>query len=209
MEIPSNISSIILRINQSEDNWKAIFMAIWQYAGIIKVQYENTPNWDSKIEFGLPASKNNSRHSYTFHKLHSILTSRDEDFTLRHLQTLFSLFEELLNEASEILFPQKLKTYKWDKMEEFFKNDKTKDILSSEEIKELKLAKMTRNCYIHNGSKIDQPWVDSYKEAKGNSTNLMGQELHSGFPTLFHKIEDWNELIVNTASKIKTKIESQ
>ncbi len=208
MEIPSNISSIILRINQSENNWKATFMAIWQHADRIKVQFEHTDKWDSKIKFELPASKNKN-HSYTPRQLHSILTSRDGEFTLGYLQILFSLFEDLLNESSKILCPSELNTSKWKEMRKFFENDKTKDILSEDEMKGLELAKVTRNCYIHKGGKINQDWIKAYTEAKGNPIASVGDELNKGFPNLFHQIEEWNELIVNTASKIRKKIEDK
>ena len=82
-------------------------------------------------------------------------------------------------------------------------------ILSDSQIKELKLAKKTRNCYIHNGNKIDQSWLDAYREAKGNSIASVGDNLQNGFPNLFHQIEDWHSLIVETTNKIKDLIKNK
>src|SRR3989344_4225082 len=95
MELPVSVGSTISRINQSEDNWKAIFMAVWQHSDTIKDTFEKTNQWEKKIEFRLPASKNNHQHPYTPKQLYSILTSRDSGFTISHLQTIFSLFEDL------------------------------------------------------------------------------------------------------------------
>ena len=50
---------------------------------------------------------------------------------------------------------------------------------------------------------------DAYKEAKGNLIASIGDDLEKGFPNSFHQIEEWNELVVNIASKIKTKIENK
>jgi len=208
MEVPSNILSIISRINQSENNWKAIFMAIWQHSEKIKSHFQNTGEWNKKISFQLPLSKNNVEHYYTPYQLYSILTSRDGEFTIGHLLTLFSLFEDLLNQSSKILCSSELTTSKWENMKNFFKEDKTKDILFINEINELNLAKKTRNCYIHTGGKIDSEWIKAYKEVKGDPIVSIGDELNKGFPNIFHQIEEWNELIMKISSRIKTKIEN-
>jgi len=211
MELPVSILSIIDRINQSENKWKALYMATWGYSYWVKSQFENTNSWDKEVQFGLPASKNKS-HIYTPHQLYSILTSRDGEFTLGHLQTLFSLFEDLLNEASKILCASELDTSKWPNMKKFFEEDDTKDILTDIQIKELKLAKETRNCYIHNGSKINQKWLDSYRDAKSNPIASIGDNLSKGFKEfqdLFHQIEEWHKLIVDTTNNIKSKIENK
>jgi len=208
MEIPKDILYIIERINQSEDKWKALYMGTWGCSYQIKNKFENTPNWDKEVQFGLPAFKNKS-HVYTPHQLHSILTSRDGEFTMGHLQTLFSLFEDLLNEASKIICSLELDTSKWPNMKKFFEADDTKDILNGAQIKELKLAKETRNCYIHNGNKIDQKWLDSYIDAKGSPIASIGDDLTKGFPNFFHQIEEWHILVVNTTNKIKNKLEDK
>lgn len=206
MEIPINIGSTISRINQSEDRWKALYMATWGYSYQIKAQFENTENWNKKVEFGLPASKNSNRHVYTPNQIYSILTSRDGEFTIGHLQVIFSLFEDLLKESSKILCSKELDTGKWPGIKEFFAENN--DILSESQLKELKLAKETRNCYIHNSGKIDQKWIDAYREAKGNPIASIEDELEKGFPNSFHQIEEWNEFLVSITAKIKTKIEN-
>lgn len=208
MEIPINISSIISRINQSEDNWKAIFMAIWQHSDVIRNTYEKTDKWNKKIIFRLPASKNNSSHSYTPYQLHSILTSRDGEFTIGHLQTLFSLFEGLVNESSKILCSEEIDASKWQDIEKKF-FDENNDLISEQELKELKLAKEIRNCYLHNNGQIDQKWLNAYAEAKENPTSAIGNGLEQGFPNSFHQIEKWNELVVIISDRIKTKIENK
>ena len=209
MEIPNNVLSIISRIDKSEDKWKALYMGAWGFSNKIKDQFENTEKWNKKIRFNLLASKNNQIHIYTPKQLYSILTSKDGEFTIGHLQTLFSLFEDLLNETSKILCPNELNTGKWQNMKLFFEQTETNDILSETQIKELKLAKETRNCYIHNGSKVNQRWLNAYQDAKGNPIALLSDDLNKGFPNLFHQIEEWHELIVNTTSNIKTKIENK
>lgn len=205
MELPVSVGSTISRINQSEDRWKALYMATWGYSSGISVQFSGTQLWEQNLPFGLPASKNNHQHPYTPKQLHSILTSRDGEFTIGHLQTIFSLFEDLLNESSKILCSVEIDAGKWHGIQKFF--EENPDLTSQQELKELKLAKETRNCYIHNSGKIDQRWIDAYKEAKGNSIASIGDDLEKGFPNTFHQIEEWNELVVNIASKIKIKIE--
>jgi len=56
----------------------------------------------------------------------------------------------------------------------------------------LKLAKETRNCFIHNGSKVDDRWLKAFFELKGvNSVHKIGDER----PVGFHQVEDWHALL--------------
>ena len=112
MELSNDINNIITRILESENRWKALYMSTWGYSYIVKVQFENTENWDKPISFGLPASRN-KQYIYKPSYLHKILTSKDGEFTIGHLQTLFSLFEEFLNESSKVLFNQEFDSGKW------------------------------------------------------------------------------------------------
>lgn len=206
MDLPPNITSIITKINESEDKWKALYMATWGLSYKIKADYEKTEKWEKMIAFGLPASKNKF-HTYSPKKLYDILTSRDAEFTVGHLQTLFSLFEDLLNESSNILCPNEINASKWENIKKFFSETDTNDILSDSEMMELKLAKETRNCYLHNGGKIDQRWLDAYKESKGEPIAKINDSLKDGFSNLFYQIEDWHKLIIQLTNKIKIKIE--
>jgi len=206
MNIPTNIKYIIERILEDESRWKALYMATWGYSYQIEAQYQGGTLWDMLIPFGLPASKY-KQYAYKPKELHSILTSRDGEFTIGHLQTLFSLFEELLNEVSKILHGLELNTSKWKNMENFFNQTATKDILSTQDINELNLAKKTRNCFIHNGSRIDQKWIDAYQKARGGiSPAGLGDELQKGLLNKFHQIEDWHELIIDITKRIERKI---
>ncbi len=203
MEIPIIIGSAITRINQSEDRWKAVYMAVWGYYFQIRDKFENTPYWNKPLKFGLPAFPKGF-HPYTPSELCSILTSKDEGITFEHLITLFSLFEELLNESSKILCSKEINASKKQGMNKFF--EENKDIISEQELKELNLAKETRNCYIHNNGRIDQKWIDAYKEARGSSSASKREGLEVGFSSLFHQVEEWHKLIVNLALGIESKI---
>ncbi|MEK7624357.1 MAG: hypothetical protein AAB404_01330 [Patescibacteria group bacterium] len=258
MDIPDNIKYILERIYKSEDEWKALYMAIWYYHDYIKhlpedpetlnrthedlINYLSTEShgtatvislerWQREavkkweVTLKLPASKK-PHHKYEINDLISILASRDINFALDHLQTLFSLLEELSDKASEILLsPQNLgihfsfckvfcKKSGFQKKE--FRASRFNNLsnflreqigVSKDEIKELSLAKATRNCFIHNGSKIDNNWLSADKKIRGNChANLLGHRLEEGFQPIFHQIEDWHDLIVNIAEKIKEKI---
>ncbi len=249
MDVPNNIKYILERIEKSEEEWKALYMAVWHYAGYIDAKYINkkevepeelayflntdgtasvvakpvfnTPMGgtscvvgvisnkepeETTIELRLPASRKGS-HEWKIKELYSILSSRDGQFTVGHLQTLFSLFEELLHETAKTLFNLEINTGKWSGIEEFFKLSDFNNVLSMQEIKELKLSKETRNCFIHNGSKIDNFWLSAYQNARGTPpSNLEGKNLNEGLSNIFHEIEAWHDLIVNTAEKIKEKI---
>ena len=91
MELPISIGSTISRINQSEDRWKAVYMAVWGYYYKIRDEFKDTPNWNKPLKFGLPAFPK-GYHQYTPSELCSILTSKDEGITFEHLITIFSLF---------------------------------------------------------------------------------------------------------------------
>ena len=203
MEIPIKIGSVISRINQSEDRWKAVYMAVWGYYFQIRDKFENTPYWNKPLKFGLPAFPKGF-HPYTPSELCSILTSKDEGITFEHLITIFSLFEELLSESSKILCSEEIDASKKQEIKKFF--EENRDLISDPELKELLLAKETRNCYIHKNGTIDEKWIEAYKEARGSSSASKGEGLEVGFSSLFHQIDKWHELIVNLSQKIENKI---
>lgn len=248
MLIPNNIQYILEKINQSESEWKALYMAVWHYAGYIDDKYikknqNNSGGFDyfvnegtakvikiintpasgttnvihvslnkepeeAVIKLQLPASKN-GYFEWKIKEPYSILSSRDGQFTLGHLQTLFSLFEELLYEIAKTIFDKEIDTSKWVGIENFFDLEDFNKVLTSQEFMELKLAKETRNCFIHNGSKIDNQWLSAYQNARGNKVlliSLEGKGLGEGLSNIFYEIEDWNNLIVNISKKVKDRV---
>ena len=86
--------------------------------------------------------------------------------------------------------------------------DDTKDILDDKQRNELYLAYQTRNCYVHRGGKIDGEWIKAYTVARGKPIASEGEDLDKGI-NIYHEIEEWNELIVYIANKMKAKIESK
>lgn len=241
MEIPNKIKYIFERIDSSEKEWKALYMAVWHYAYYIDAEFINKkenklkgqdffvaartsvvinspaagtasahivnliPNKEI-ITLALPASKSGF-YEWKPQELYSILSSRDGQFTIGHLQTLFSLFEELLYETAKELYNLEINTSKWVKMVKFFNLENFNNIVSAAEINELKLAKETRNCFIHNGSKIDDFWLSAYNGSRGNlSIDLRGKKLSEGFTNIFYEIENWHNLIISISNKIKEKI---
>jgi hypothetical protein len=208
MKIPEKTNNIIQRIRKSEDEWKALHMGAWGYAKFyLEPKFKNTDKWEKPRPFRLPAS-NKGYQEYTPAGLYGILTSKDTEFTLGHLQTLFSLLEELIDELCPIVCNgQEIKSYKFEKLTEFllgikpYQNFQTN--ITEDRIKELKLAKETRNCFIHNDSKVDEPWLKAFKEVNGrDSTAQIGDEL----PVNFHQIEGWHELIIEIVDEIKDSV---
>lgn len=224
MIIPEEVESIINRLQKSEDEWKALYMASWNYSYHIKTKYmdlkprkvpvimagsftsfvTNIDRDQLDIELGLPASKEGI-YKFKIQDLYDILVSRDGQFTFGHLQTLFSLFEELLSTIAQEIYNIKINTGNYEGIKDFFKIDDFKNIVSDiSKLKELKLAKETRNCFIHRGSKIDKKWVDAYGDARREfPTEKIGKRLEEGFQNTFHQIEDWHVLIVELSKVIR------
>ena len=208
MEIPEKINNIIQRILESENEWKALYMASWGAVfHWLEPKYKNTDLWEKSLNFGLPASKKVVQE-FTPAKLCEILKSKDNEFTLGHLQTLFSLLEELINELCPIVCDgQEIWSSEFKNLEKFllgkdpYQNFQAN--ITKNETKKLRLAKETRNCFIHNNSKVDARWLRAFKKAEGNdSTAKIGDKL----PVKFHQIEDWHELIIEIVDKIKDTI---
>lgn len=207
MDVPASILSIVTKINDSEDRWKARYIAVWRCSRDIKKE-ETSSNWKKQISYQLPASKS-GHYEYTPEKLYSILISKDVEFTLGHLQTLFTLFEEMIWESSKILCTTPIKADHWAGMEKFFKEIGFGDISSDPRIAELKLAKQTRNCWTHKNGKIDEIWLMEYTNIRKCAPSAkLHDPLEQGFPNVFHQIEAWHALIVETTNRIKQKIES-
>jgi len=238
MNIPDNIKYILERIYKSEKEWKALYMAVWRYSGHIETLFANpesfriqdfrelkailgTPSGTAKaitviwepqeklengiVELELPASKK-PYLKYTIAELRLILASRDKGFTLSHLQTLFSLLEVLTTEVSDEVLKSRKDMGYWKNMKPFLKNTIK---LPEPTINELYLAKKTRDCFIHNSSKIDYKgeWIEAYKIARGTTPSAnRGDELEVGLVNIFHQVEDWHDLIVGVAKTIEYKI---
>jgi hypothetical protein len=137
-----------------------------------------------------------------------ILKSKDIYFTLNHLQTLFSLLEELTAELCPIMCNGlNINTFQFKHCEDFllgkdpYQNFKTGILVS--EIKELRLAKETRNCFIHSKSKVDKKWLEAFKESRGiDSEAKIGDKL----PVYVPQVEEWHELCKQIVSKIKIAV---
>jgi len=192
-----------------------------------QLQQETIEKWE--ITLKLPATKK-QHPKYEIGELLEILSSWDSKFALGHLQKMFSFLEELVRVASKILVlpttnnsilrritkkffvllgcpKEEFSSHRWKYLQEFLQCVVQ---ISSAELLELKSAKETRNCYIHNASKISKEWLKAYKDAKklSLSRELVGQNLESGFNTqpIFHQIEDWHDLIVSITKRIEEKI---
>jgi hypothetical protein len=208
MEIPNNIKSVIQRICESEDYWKSKYMAVWGFANEIKKN--RSSEWDNIVKLGLPASSKKYQE-YKWSELHNILTNQDRIITFEHLQMLFSLFETLLNDVSPILCNRKeYDVSNWEKnnkgMKNFFEDTK---LIENSELKELRLAKVTRNCYIHNDSKVDEYWEKTYFEARKKEPILKNEFVDSAFDEFLKQVEDWHKLILNITKKIENKLSDE
>ncbi len=65
---------------------------------------------------------------------------------------------------------------------------------SEDAVQELKLAKETRNCFIPNGSKVDEKSLECYRETRAR--------INDELPVSFHQVEDWYKLIVRIVIEI-------
>lgn len=221
--ISAETKSILDIIKKSEDEWKAMYMAVWNYAHVVDREYiKGKINLETagfinltsgtsvalgymagkdKIPLMLEASKKGF-YGYKPEELYSILTSKDTEFTLGHLITLFSLVEDLF------LSIELVDTRKDSGIDEFFGKSLYNKILKAGEREELKLAKETRNSFTHRGCKIEDKWLNAYSNARGSRpTALMGRNLIQGLPNLFHEIETWHDLIVDISKRIEKAIQ--
>ncbi len=216
MEIPEDIQGIINRIYECEDEWIALYMGAWGCATFyLKPTYENTDAWEKKLEFGLPAFPKGF-HKYTPKQLYSILTSKDIEFTLSHLQTLFSLLEELIRELCPIVCDgKKIDSTYFKTMNEFLlgkgKYSNFKLGIPEEVLSELKLAKRTRDCFIHHGGRVDSNkngFLLAYGEARRERAPVSpGDDVYTAFSNIYHQVFSWHNLIISIVKKIERYIE--
>jgi len=188
------IESLIKEIRESEDRWKAPYMATWRTVYEFE-SLESTPQWNESLRFDLPASKNEC-HYFTPEKLVHILRSFDDDLTFRHLNKLFGILESLAENVAKNL-GREIDTYKFNNLKSFLLDQ---GVLSSgNDDLELKLAKETRNCDLHNNRRVDPRWLKAFYNARKTKSNS-----HDGDPLKieFHDVEKWNELILDICEKL-------
>ena len=215
MQVSQDIREVLLRIRESEDRWKALYMASWSYAlQTLEPKFKPTSLWTQRIFFALPYSKNKG-HYFIPEKLHRILTNKDDEFSLGHLQDMFSLLEELINLACpHICRNISIVASDFPQVEYFLLADKSykmnkqghKRVPLLPDMRELKLAKETRNCFIHGGN-ISDAWIKAYTAIKNPCPYTFGNKLPREV-TAIQKIEDWHELIVKIANQIETEIQN-
>jgi len=129
---------------------------------------------------------------------------------------MFSLLEELVNLACpHICINISIVASDFSQLEYFISADKSYGINKQgrkrapllSDTRELKLAKKTRNCFIHDGGKISDDWIRAYEALKTPCPYNIGDKLPPEV-TFIQKIEDWHELIVNIANQIETEIQN-
>lgn len=200
MEIPDSIQDIMLRIEDSEKSWKAYYMAVWGYAHEYLHTNFKKPLWDKKLKFCLPRSKQGF-HYYSPKELAHILTTKDDELALIHLQHLFSLFEELISRISLEINGIKLNKKNYHKLAP---NIVERFNLTATEKNELKLARETRNYFIHKDSKIDTDWIDIFQKIRGENPKLVeGMDLSIALEGAFEAVEEWHVLFLKIIEKIK------
>ena len=174
------ILAIIQKIQESEDIWKAQYMAMWNFIYYLQGRGNfDEKFWKEKLKLGLPASEK-KYYEISPERLVNTLGPRDNELKYIHLVNLFSLFESIPTKNRD-------------------------SVLSNEEVKELELAKETRNCYVH-GNKIDDKWLKAYQKARGKPTVRRDDELDRGFTEMFHEIEKWTKLIIDVSHRIKADL---
>lgn len=211
MNTPDKIKYIIEQILKREDRWKALYMAVWGCSYYLEneIKQKRPELWDRIIPLGLPGSKK-KHYPYKPSELQSILRSFDTEITFLHLVIIFVLLEELLNESSLIFYGKRMDTGYLKQLNTFFEGINTKDILLDAEKKELFLAKATRNCFIHNGSKIDRNWIKAYQSTRSVSPiKKIGDDVKEAFPSILHQVEDWHELIIKITKGVEEKIKKK
>lgn len=196
-KIPENIQNLINQINESEDRWKALFMATWGLSYQIRGIYENTPLWNVPIKFGLPASKKKC-HEYTPENLHRILTTRDPELSIIQTQFLFMLLEDLVKELYRTLNNgEEINADSRPILVNFLKDN---NFLYNHEEQEFILAKETRNCFLHQNNKIDGRWIEQYEKTKNVKCKYkIGDRICVGV----QEVEEWTWLIMNIAKRIE------
>jgi hypothetical protein len=179
-------------------------MASWGFAKQVLLPHKGTNIWTEQLSFGLPASRQKN-FNYSPEQLYRILTSKDRDFTLGHLQTLFSLLEEFVKEIIKHYHSKERKSYfdSYENLKKFLLAEHPfesfKHQIEEERIIELKLARETRNCFIHNFSRVDSKWIKAYECARKLKTPFKeGQEL----PLLFEEVEIWHDLTIEIVNEI-------
>jgi hypothetical protein len=221
MKIPDDTKNLIKLLMDSELRWKAQYITVWHTSGIVEDKHRNTDDWEREvIHIYLPAAKNHP--VCTPKKLYEIYTSKDNELTLGHIQTLFSLFEILIDDVGTVLYGVEVNASHFKNLKDFLEakgnfSGKIK-FVSDDEISELELAKIARNCYIHKGGKIDSHFIKLYEKARGQKPPAEeGDELSKAFPNttgefgadnLLRQTEDWHELIIKIVTKLKSEIEA-
>ena len=208
MTIPRIIQNTINEINESEDKWKVYYAAVWQWSVELTKKYKNNNFWDNSIEIlcYLPASKR-APISLPPEKLHDVLTHLDHEIVIKHLNNIFSLVEKLVNDVCDLIYPGKsLDFSKYENLVKFLKSqggfNEIDFKLTDHQYLELKLAKETRNCFIH-GRKANSRWVSAYWASRKKEPEYKdGDEMILRVPD----VEDWQDIITKVTNEIQSHL---
>ncbi|HLC79837.1 MAG TPA: hypothetical protein VJG83_05465 [archaeon] len=145
----------------------------------------------------------------TAKEMHTFCTTRDDPLSYFHLIYAFSLFEELVRIASK---PTRVNSTKWRFVKPLLKKWKIK----VRDIRELTLARETRNCFVHhNGNSDWQPWWEAYNDARRKNPPIKyGDSVRNAFPggrknkngqrmnRLLENINKWYNIIIKISIQI-------
>ena len=188
----SEIEKIIILLEDSKKIWKTQIVVFWDYAGkVLKDLEDQTP-----IDINLPAF-DNPKITLTAKELRNICISQEEYLAYSHLTYIFTLFGILTTDVNK----QNLK------IDSFLKNNGVID----QDIREITLARETRNGYVHYMSKAHNDWIEAYNKAKPKKSPIKeGDPIKNAFVgnaqnKLLQQIYDWHELLIKTSRTIVQK----
>ena len=225
--VPEELKDLLAEIEHNKRKWKSLYMGVWGYSfQVLDIEIKEGRG-DVVRVLGLPASKYKCT-LYTPNELKGYLTDYDRDIHANQVFKIFTLLEnylfkyyqltekpELRKQPSQPLrfgwIPKFIRsrfnkgsinfTYFWQ-MKKYLKN---KGFASDAELNELKLAKETRNCFIHFGGMIDKKWLIAYKKTFRRGKHNLNDKIK----TPFSDLEDWTDIFIKIVSSSLKQFNSQ
>jgi len=213
--VPEQLKALLIEIEHNRRKWKSLYMAVWGLP-----LYYLTPclidqgKGDKVVIWGLPAAKHKSV-LYTPRELRGYLTDYDKDIHIGQVIKIFTLLEDYLfayygvtENPERDSFKRRLIKYMpnfvlnlfslktgpvdftlFGKLKRYLK---CKNFASNQEIKELELAKETRNCFVHRRGLIDKRWLRAYKRTGRKEDYKTGDRA----PSPFSDLENWTDIMI-------------
>ena len=194
----AQLKQIIKWVRDSKDAMR-IKYEVWNRSKEIVKKHKKKRSWTQKVIVSRITASTKPLVRYTPERFNELLINRDHETAVNHLVWILSLWEALIKHVLVKKYRVPKKIMKETKIDGFLLFLSFKRFISKKERRELKVAQVFRNSFVHNGGQATEKEIRYYKNLRKGKRPLVVNGILN--PNL-RDIEPWNDMIINSTEKM-------